>query len=398
MKIAYFDLIAGASGDMLLGALLDAGLALDDLRAGLAGLHLAGFSLAASRVMRGPFAAMKLDVEISDTVTARRLSDIQAIISASELPASVRTRSLHVFERMVSVEAGIHQAAVEHVHLHELGALDTIADVTGFFLGLHIMGIEQVVVSPVPLGRGVIVGAHGRIPLPAPATVALLSGVPVVGVEHSVETVTPTAAALLTEAAASFGVIPAMTLTAVGYGAGGRLAPEPNVLRVLIGETEADGEHELSTLDMIETNIDDMNPEWHGYLIERLLADGALDVYLTPIVMKKNRPAILLSVLCRPHDTARLRDVVAAETTTLGMRVQQVKRYALPRISITVETPYGPVRVKVAGAGSAPKAAPEYEDCRRIAQQSKIPLRVVYEAAWAAWRAGNEPSGGGKLQ
>ncbi len=394
MKIAYFDLIAGASGDMLLGGLVDAGLSFDRLQEGLAALRLDGFSLTRSRVMRGAFAATKVDVNVTDHEHARNLAEIQAIVTASALPEAVKERANRVFARMVAVEAGIHHAPVDEVHLHELGALDTIADVCGFLFGLHELAIERVAVSPVPLGRGVIDGAHGRIPLPAPATVALLHGVPVVGVPHALETVTPTAAALLAETASGFGDIPAMRLTAVGYGAGGRLQPEPNILRVLLGEATADEDGEIGSLDVLETNIDNMNPELYGYVLDRLLAAGALDVYMTPIIMKKNRPGVVLSVLCQPADSWRLRAIIFKETTTLGIRTLQVARHALARRSTTVATAYGEIRIKAAQWGQGEKAAPEYEDCARAAQAHDVPLRVVYEAAQEAYRQQGAQSAG----
>lgn len=385
MKIAYFDLIAGASGDMILGSLVDAGLPFEALRDALALLDLPEFELTQARVMRGPFSATKVDVKTGDTAHARGLNDIAAIIAASRLPEAIQTRSMRIFRRMAEVEGGIHGMPAEAVHLHELGAVDTIVDVTGALLALDRLGIGRVVVSPVPLGRGLARGSHGIFPLPAPATVALLRRAPIVGVNHPVETVTPTAAALLTELAASFGPIPAMTLTAVGYGAGTRTTPEPNVLRVLLGETADDGEGATETLTLLETNIDDMNPEIYGYVIERLLAAGALDAYLTPVIMKKGRPAVVLSVLCQPNAATALRDLIFTETTTLGVRVQQVTRHCLPRASMTVTTPYGPIRVKVAARADGKKGAPEYEDCRRAAETHGVPLLQVYAAAIAAY-------------
>jgi len=387
MRIAYIDLVSGASGDMLLGALVDAGVSLDDLRRALDALHLPGFQLTQEHVMRGAFAATKVDVIVTDHATSRRLSDIEAVLDASALSEKVRERARRIFRRMIEVEAGIHNISIEQAHLHELGALDTMADVVGVLLGFDLLGIEQVVVSPVPLGRGTLKTSHGQMPLPAPATLALLQGAPIIGVAHSVETVTPTAAALLTELASGFGPIPAMRLSAIGYGAGGRTVPEPNIVRLLIGEAIEPQPDKGETLVVLETNIDDMNPEWYGYVIERLLAEGALDAYLTPVVMKKNRPGIVLSVLCRPQDEATLRALVFAETTTLGIRAQRVTRYALPRSIVKVETPHGPVRVKVSRWGEAEKVAPEYEDCRRAAQSAGVPLRQVYEAALAAYRA-----------
>lgn len=395
MKLAYLDLIAGASGDMLLAALVDAGLPCEELQRGLAGLHLPGFTISCAKTMRGAFSATKVDVHTDDNAPARHLSEIEAIIHESALPATVKARSLRIFRRMVEAEAAIHNAPLEAVHLHELGALDTIVDVTGVLLGLELLGVERVVCSPVPLGRGMLNGSHGPMPLPAPATVALLAGrpdegrpaPPVVGVPHPVETVTPTAAALITELASAYGPIPAMRLEAVGYGAGGRLTPEPNILRVLLGAAEPNDEPACETLELLETNIDDMNPELYGYVLERLFAAGALDAYLTPVIMKKNRPGVVLSALCRPEDAGRLQQVLFDETTTLGIRSQRISRRCLARTIEQVATPFGPIRVKVGRWDTGhEKAAPEYEDCRAAAQAHHVPLRAVYEAALAAWR------------
>jgi pyridinium-3,5-bisthiocarboxylic acid mononucleotide nickel chelatase len=387
MKTIYFDLVSGASGDMILGALVDAGLPFAVLRDALGGLDLPEFELTQERVLRGAFAATKIHVKTADTAHSRGLAEIVQIIATSHLPAVTQTRALRVFRRIAEAEAGIHDVPVEKVHFHEIGAVDTIVDVAGALMALELLGIEHVAVSPVPLGRGMLTGAHGRMPLPAPATVALLRGVPVVGVDVPLETVTPTAAALLAELADSFGPIPAMRLTAVGYGAGSRTAPEPNVLRVLLGETSvASSGAENETLSLLETNIDDMTPEICGYVVERLLASGALDAYLTPILMKKVRPAVLLSVLCRPSQAAELRGLIFRETSTLGIRTQEVTRHCLARASVAVDTPYGRVRVKVAQLeGSDSKAAPEYEDCRQVAQAGGVPLRSVYEAALLAY-------------
>lgn len=387
MRIAYVDLVAGASGDMLLGALVDAGLPFDRLRRALDALRLPGFELKREQVMRGAFAATKVDVVVADHATSRHLADIEAVLDAGDLAAPVRERARRIFRRMIEVEAGIHNISVEEAHLHELGALDTIVDVAGVLLGFDLLGVEEIVVSPVPLGRGTLKTSHGQMPLPAPATLALLQGAPVIGVEHPVETVTPTAAALLTELASRFGPIPAMRLASTGYGAGGRTMPEPNILRILIGDAGEPQPDTSETLLLLETNIDDMNPEVYGYVIERLLAEGALDAYLTPVVMKKSRPGIVLSVLCRPQDEAALRALIFAETTTLGIRSQRVARHALPRTFVEVETPYGAVQVKVCRWGQTEKVAPEYEDCRRVAQSAGIPLQEVYQAALAAYRA-----------
>jgi pyridinium-3,5-bisthiocarboxylic acid mononucleotide nickel chelatase len=384
MKIAYFDCIAGASGDMLLGALVDAGLPVENLREKLARLNLGDeFELKANRVSKNGFGATKVDVLVHEHQHGRHLAEIEAILHKSSLPGQIQKQAASIFRRLAEVEAGIHGQPVEQVHLHEVGGVDTIVDVVGTLVGLEELGVQQVYASALPLGRGFVQGAHGQIPLPAPATVALLKGVPVRGSEIEMELVTPTGAVLLTSLCAGFGPIPAMTLTGQGYGAGGRDLPIPNVLRLLLGEQVDAGQAAgIETLGLLETNVDDNSAEINGYVMEQLLAAGALDVFFTPIQMKKNRPATLLSVLCRPADVEALELILFRETSTLGVRRQPVERRCLERSSETVATPYGPVRVKVARLpDGSTKRAPEYEDCKQAAQARHIPLRVVYAAA-----------------
>jgi hypothetical protein len=441
MHLAYFDCIAGASGDMILGALIDAGLDVDTLRNRLSVLHLADFELQVHRVAKHAFTATKVDVIVADDVPARHLADIVGIVEESDLAPALKAQAVAIFRRLGAAEAGIHGTSPDHVHLHELGGVDTIVDVVGALVGLDALGVERVVASPVPLGRGFITGAHGQIPLPAPATVALLEGVPIVGSPLAVETVTPTGAVLLASLADAFGPIPPMTLEAVGYGAGARDLPIPNVLRLLLGASgdasgkphphehehpHAPGDHEhppaehgpehgharahahahehphphshgpthapsagrpASCLDVehlavLETNIDDLNPELYEHVMERLFDAGALDVFLAPIQMKKNRPGTLLRVLCRPDDGEALTAILFEETSTLGVRSHTVDRRALPRRVRRVATPYGEVRVKVAELpDGGTKRAPEYADCRRRAQEHGVPLRAVYHAA-----------------
>jgi pyridinium-3,5-bisthiocarboxylic acid mononucleotide nickel chelatase len=381
MRTLYFDCVSGASGDMILGALLDVGLREEELRGRLAGLRLPGFDLRVQKVEKRGLSATQLDVIVDDDVPERHLPELEAIVADGDLPAHVAEKALAVLHRIGEVEAGIHGSSVEHVHLHELGGIDTIVDVVGSLSGLDALGIERVRVSPIPLGRGFTNSAHGRIPLPAPATVSLLKGAPVVESEVQGETVTPTGAALLTAVANDYGGIPAMTLHAVGYGAGRKDFAIPNVLRVLLGEA-AGPDSGLQALAVLETNIDDLNPETYDYVMGRLFAAGALDVFLSPIQMKKNRPATLLSVICWPNASSALSDILFAETSTLGIRRYDVMRQALPRASRTVETQYGPVRVKVAAWGDDRlKAAPEYDDCRKLAEACSVPLRDIYRAA-----------------
>ncbi|MGC8782070.1 MAG: nickel pincer cofactor biosynthesis protein LarC, partial [Anaerolineae bacterium] len=273
-------------------------------------------------------------------------------------------------------------ASLDHVHLHELGGVDTIVDVVGCLVGLDALGIERVYASPLPLGRGFIQAAHGQIPLPAPATVALLKGVPVVGSDIEKELVTPTAAALLSSLAAGFGPIPAMTLLGVGYGAGGRDLPIPNLIRLMIGDQATPAHLGVESVVVLETNIDDLNPQVYDYVMARLFKAGALDVFLEPIQMKKNRPGTLLRVICRAGDTGPLPDILLAETSTLGVRQQTMARVSLRREVRTVETPYGAVRVKIATLGDGSRrAAAEYDDCRRLAEETGATLREIQRAA-----------------
>jgi uncharacterized protein (TIGR00299 family) protein len=382
MKIAYFDCISGASGDMILGALIDAGLSFEHLQSGLALLGLDGYQLEHHPVVKNGFKATKLDVMVNDFITERHIADILAVVENSQLSQEIKARSTALFTRLAEVEAGIHGTSLEHVHLHELGGMDTMIDVVGAFLGMQMLGIEKVYASPLPLGRGFVRGSHGQIPLPSPATVALLKGVPVVGSEIDKELVTPTGAAILTALVDSFGPIPSMTLTSVGYGAGGRDLPIPNLIRLLLGETSHPGTFQCETLVTLETNIDDLNPQVYDYLMENLFQNGALDITLNPIQMKKNRPAVQLWVLCPPSLSTELEKIIFRETSTLGIRRNLVERHALPRSFQRVETLYGSVQVKLAHLGEGEtRPVPEYDDCRRLAKEKGVALREVYQAA-----------------
>ncbi len=387
MLTLYFDCVAGASGDMILAALLAAGLDVAALRERLAALRIPGFDLQVERVQKNGIGAVHVEVVVADDSPERHLGDLVAVVERADLPQAIRDKSIAILRRIGEVEARIHAAPdANHVHLHELGGLDTLVDVVGAVSGIDLLAAERVVCSPIPLARGFTRSAHGRIPVPAPATVALLEGAPVTGIDLEGENVTPTGAALLTSLASSFGPIPAMTLRSVGYGAGRKEWAIPNVLRVLLGEAETRDVH-LETLSVLETNVDDLNPETYDYVMARLFAAGALDVYLTPVQMKKNRPATLLSVLCRPAAVDALSEILFAETSTLGIRRHDVSRACLPREIRAVDTPYGPIRMKVARWGEREKAAPEYEDCRRAAEAHGAPLREVYLAALAAFQA-----------
>jgi len=388
MKVAYFDCFAGASGDMILGALMDAGLSPDDLRERLSALRLPGWRLNVQRIVKHGLAAISVEVESEAESAERTLGDIEALIANGALPERDRTLALRIFRRLAEAEAQVHGVSPEEVHFHEVGAVDAIVDVVGAVSGLSLLGVERVHVSPLPLGRGFVHAAHGLLPLPGPAVIELLRGVPVVGRETEGETVTPTGAAILTTLAASYGALPPFTIQHVGYGAGRREADYPNMLRVLIGETEI--EANVEWLVLLETNIDDLNPQVYDHTMNRLLGAGALDVWLTPVQMKKNRPGVLVSVLCQAADEAALTGILFRETTTLGLRRQMTERRRLPREIREVQTRFGPARVKVAFAdGQVLRAVPEYDDCKHLAEANGVPLREVLAEAERLAQGGN---------
>jgi hypothetical protein len=303
------------------------------------------------------------------------------IVRQSALPEIVREKTEAALRRIAEAEAGIHNQPLAQVHLHEVGGDDTLIDIAGAISGLDWLGVDLVAVSSLPLGRGFVRSAHGQLPLPAPATLALLTGVPVHFVEVESELVTPTGAAILTTVADRFGGFPPLTLQKVGVGAGRRELPFPNVIRLWLGETASLDGLTVEPLDIFETNIDDMNPQIYAHVMERLFAAGALDVTLTPQQMKKNRPAVLLSVLCRPNIDETIMRILFEETTTLGVRRHQVERICLPRTFETVETPYGPIHIKVARWRGIEHRMPEYEDCRKAAETYKVPLAEVMQTA-----------------
>ena len=387
MRIAYFDCFSGVSGDMCLGALVDTGLPLADLAKGLEGLRLQGFSLRSRRVARGALSGTKVDVLIGkgrDRMVSLR--DVRLVLKAAHLPEPVRDRSLSVFERLAGAEGLAHRTLSAKVHFHELGGLDALVDVVGTVLGCHLLGVEALYVSAINVGSGTIRSEHGVSPAPAPATAALLKGLSVYAAGPRFELTTPTGAALMATLSAGAGSMPAMTVTSIGYGAGEADPPGwPNVLRVFVGDTLAPAESDR--IAVLETNLDDMNPQAYDLLIDRLLARGALDVTLTPVIMKRGRPGIVLSVLADPAKVEPVLKVLFAETTTLGVRVQEVARRLLARELTEVATRFGPVRVKVAkAAGRSLKARPEYQDCKRIAEQTGLPLRDVVREVERALR------------
>jgi uncharacterized protein (TIGR00299 family) protein len=325
---------------------------------------------------------MQATVRVPRRETPRYLNDLLTILSNAKLPDGLKEKATGILRRLTKVEAGIHNTPLDLVHLHELGGDDTLVDVVGVLAGLEALAVDSVWVSPLPLARGWTRSAHGPLPLPAPATLALLQDVPVRYVDVEAELVTPTGAAVLTSIASGYGGFPAMKLGRVGSGAGRRELPFPNVVRLWLGETEKSGNGLIvETLLVIETNIDDMNPQLYEYVMGRLLASGALDVTITPVQMKKNRPGVLLNALCRPEYGDVLVQILFEETTTLGVRRNMVERVSLPRRMETVHTPFGPIRVKVAQWDDRTRSMPEYEDCRLAAEAHQVPLTVVMAAA-----------------
>lgn len=379
--VLYLDLFSGASGDMLLGALVDLGLPLDDLRVELSKMDLSGYELAAERQVRHGLSGTRLHVrDLAQAQPARHLADVRRLIAGSALSPAVQSRSLAVFERLGRAEAGVHGVTVKEVHFHEVGAVDSLVDIVGFAAGLERLGVTRVYASAVPLGSGTIETAHGRLPVPAPATLALLAAVGAPTCPHPAQTeiVTPTAAALLAEFA-DF-TYPPMRVRAVGYGFGQKEFPWANAVRAWIGEAAPAGP-ERDQMVLVECSLDDATGEEIGYAMAQLLAAGALDVWCAPVQMKKGRPGIVLSLLASPEQAEVLAGVVLRETPTLGVRLSTVERIKAGRQVRQVETPWGPVRVKEKWLeGECREVSPEYDDCARIAREQGLPLRQVVEA------------------
>jgi len=375
---------------MILGALVDAGLKVEQLEAELKRLPLSGYRLVIREVSRGGLHGTQVEVQVSEKQTERHLSEIEEIIGSSDLPEQVKTQSKTIFRRLVHAEAQVHGIPLETVHLHEVGAVDALVDVVGAVLGLWTLGVQRVYASPVHVGWGTVECAHGTLPVPAPATLELLRGVPIYGRDIDAELVTPTGAAILTTLAEGFGTAPQMQVEQIGYGAGSRDLPLPNLLRISIGTTTGEWtEYEGDVVTVVETNIDDMNPQWYEHVMEQLFDAGALDVFLIPIQMKRNRPGVQLSVIVAEEHVTKVLAVVFAETTTLGVRLHPVRRWKLERERVVVKTRYGPIGLKVARCGGrVVNVAPEYRECRRIAQERHVPLKEVYQAALEIWRAG----------
>jgi hypothetical protein len=390
VKLAYFDCFSGISGDMTLGALVDAGCAIELLRSGLQGLQVPGWTLASEKIWKNGMSATAVLVTTEDQSKHRSLSTILEILEKSQLSEVVRKNASAIFRKLGEAEASVHDVPVEKIHFHEVGAVDAIVDIVGACIGFEALGIQKFSCSPLNVGGGTVKIAHGILPVPAPATAKLLQGKPTYSNGVQKELVTPTGAAIVATLCESFGLQPSMSVFAIGYGAGSAdLEGQPNVLRIMLGEsaekTVAGFDEEIS---VIEANLDDMNPQIYGYFLEKALSAGALDVYTTPVQMKKNRPGTLLTLLCKPSDTQTLMSLIFAETTTFGARSYSAQRRTLPRESVSVHTKFGDVRIKLSRVnGTIRHIAPEYEDCRKLATEKNIPLHQVIDEAVRAFES-----------
>ena len=385
MKTLYFDCFAGASGDMILGAMVAAGVDANVLSEQLSLLNVPGFSVHFKTVTRAGLSATHAIVETQHEHKHRHLADILKIINNSSLPGSVKQRATQIFTRLAEAESRVHNEPIEKIHFHEVGALDAIVDVVGAAICFDLLGIEKFISSPIHVGSGFVEMDHGRFPVPPPAVAELLKGVPFYSTDVKGELLTPTGAAIITTVSDQYGAIPSIESTTIGYGAGTREYESfPNVLRVFVGELQRQ-ETKVERLLMIETNIDDLSPQVLGHVMDRAFELGALDCYFTSVQMKKNRPGILLSILCEQIKKHELMQLLFKETTTLGVRTYEVERRALERTVVRVETQYGPIDVKVAMLnGQIVNEMPEFEQCRRVAKGAGIPLKRVEEAVRAA--------------
>ena len=384
MRVAHFDCFSGISGDMVLGAVIDAGVPTEAIRAALDSLALP-IKLEVERVKRCGFAATKATIAAADQEDYRFLPDVEAILAKGALSAKQRELATAIFRKVAVAESTVHGMPLERVHFHEVGALDSIADIVGAAVGLDVLGVEKFTSSPVPTGSGTVKCAHGIMPVPTPGTAELLKGVPLAPSTIKAELTTPTGAAILTHVVSAYTATPAMTIERIGHGAGTKdFLEQPNILRLMVGHahgSQSVGVAEMDVVQVLETNLDDIAPEIVGFAIERLFAAGALDVFAMPIQMKKQRLGVLLSVICEPATASELEAILFRETGTFGIRRTTATRAKLQREAVTVETPWGLVKAKRGWRSEGFEVlTPEYEDCARIAREHNIPLRDVYAA------------------
>ena len=380
--LAYFDCFSGISGDMTLGAFIDLGVPVKWLKENISAIPLTGFDISVTSVFRNGINAKSVHVKTKDTAESRNYAVIRSLIQNSRLSPRVKESSLKVFQKLAEAEAAIHGCSVEKVHFHEVGGIDAIVDIVGTALCVEYLGVNKIIASKLPLGTGFIDCMHGTLPVPAPATLALLKDVPVYGSGIPHELVTPTGAAIIVTLAESFEPMPDMLINKTGYGAGKReLETIPNLLRIVTGNTQSHKSYaQKDRIVIVETCIDDMNPEVFGFVMDRLFEDGALDVYWIPIFMKKNRPGTMIQVLCRTDQKEAVINRILSETTSLGVRYYDVDRAWLARKQITKKTGYGMVKVKqITDTDGSTRIVPEYEVCKKIALEKNIPIRVVYD-------------------
>lgn len=389
--LAYFDCFSGISGDMTLGALIDLGVPVEWLKKSLKSIPLSGFDLAVTGVSRNGIHAKRVQVDAEDDAQSRYYADIRSLIEKSPLPTNVKKTSLDIFEKIAVAEATIHDCPIEKVHFHEVGGIDAIIDIVGTALCVDYLKLEKIFASRIPLGNGFVSCSHGTLPVPAPATLKILKGVPIYGTEIPHELVTPTGAAIVVTLAESFGRMPDMIVEKSGYGAGKReLESIPNLLRIITG-TAVDRQtgRQQDSIVMVETCIDDMNPEVFSFLMERLFAEGALDVYWIPVFMKKNRPGTMVQALCRKDQKNAVIACILSETTSSGVRFYDVERCILEREKITIDTVYGSLQAKrIVSPDGSERVVPEYEVCKKIALEKNIPIRIVYDEITRALQLG----------
>jgi len=382
LRAAYFDCHSGISGDMILGALVDLGVNLTEIREGLKTLGLPeNYQIKSRIVKRGLISGVKVDVMVKPVKRShsRNFSTIKNLIQKSGLPGKVKSDAIEIFRRIAKAEAKVHHTSIDKVHFHEVGAVDSIVDIVGGVLGMRLLNVQRVFSSPLNLGEGFVDCEHGTLPVPAPATLKLLEGIPCFSTGIQKELTTPTGAGMIGFFAEKFQSLPRMKLLKTGYGAGDHVIENsPNMLRIVLGEMQGAGEPESMTV--VETNIDDMNPEFYDHVMESLFKAGAVDVTFTPVSMKKNRPAAKLSVMVSPEKTEKISKIILSETSTFGVRYFEVNRLTLDREIQILKTPYGPVKVKVGSLdGAVMQISPEYEDCKKIARKKKLPIKKVYE-------------------
>lgn len=382
MRVAHFDCFSGISGDMVLGAVIDAGVPADAIRAALDSLSLP-LKLEVEKVKRCGFAATKATVEAADQEDYRFLPDVEAILAKGALTPKQRELAATIFRKVALAESTVHGMPLEKVHFHEVGALDSIADIVGAAVGLDLLGAEKFTSTPVPTGSGTVKCAHGLMPVPTPGTAELLKGVPLAPSTIKTELTTPTGAAILTTVVTEYTATPAMTIERIGHGSGTKdFLEQPNILRLMLGTANPDHKvgGETDTVAVLETNLDDLSPEVVGFAIERLFAAGALDVFAVPIQMKKNRPGVLLSAICESAKAPELEAILFRETGTFGVRRTTATRAKLQREAVEVQTPWGPVKAKRGWRAGLEVLTPEFEDCARVAREHNVPLRDVYAA------------------